>query len=95
MIGIPKKLYVLIQIWMAAENPSQERIMQSRVHFWGGILSDENLYSQNILEEDKRATTNVQMVWFFLFFSLLYKSLNFKRSPGGSNLKKFEKCGKV
>ena len=46
--------------------------------------------SQN-LEEDKRATTNVQngLVFFSLFSK---KGLKFERSPGGKVLKK---CGKV
>ena len=45
------------------------------------------------LEEDKRATTNVQngLVLFFLF-SYKKESLIFKKSPGGKALKK---CGKV
>ena len=35
-----------------------------------------------VLEEDKRATTNVQMVWSFSFYSLFWIPLRFLRKGG-------------
>ena len=68
--------------------------------FWGVLRREKpllfsgfSLFFPNKLEEDKRATTNVQDgLVFFLFFSLFKKGLNFKKSPGGNCLKK---CAKV
>ena len=48
---------------------------------------------QSVLEEDKRATTNVQndLVFSFLFS---VKGMNYQKSPGVKFLKMCEKCGK-
>ena len=53
----------------------------------------EILHLADLLEEDKRATTNVQNGLSFSFYSL-EKGLNFKKSPGGNVLKKCEKVRK-
>ena len=45
------------------------------------------------MEKDKRATTKLQNGLVFFFYSLK-EGLNFKRSPGGKNLKKCEKVWK-
>ena len=59
--------------------------------FWGTPIFSQEIPS---LEEDKRATTNAQNgLVFFLLFS--FKSLNCKKSPGGTILRRsMEKCEK-
>ena len=50
------------------------------------------------LEDDKRATTNVQNGWvFFSLFSfiLLRNGLILRESPGGKSVKSVDKCEKV
>ena len=49
---------------------------------------------ESLLEDDKRATTNVQNGLVFSFYSVFLKPW-FQESPGEKFWKSVEKCGKV
>ena len=58
------------------------------------VCSLEGILTLQVLEDDKRATTNVQNGLVLLLFFSYYKSLTLKKSPGGKLLKKCEKVWK-